>query len=208
MLGQLVITDAELDGVKVAVIVGTGAQGSVGNLALQEKLRGRELRRRDDDRHQRRHAIEQSEARPHRSRSAGSSVSNIPIAFVDSPTFEALGLDDKPAMVLGMSELRLFKRVAIDFKERKVLFDLPPNAQWYASFRRACPSDARGRAAPAIALLPVKPQVHGRCRRTPHPRLRLTASPPTGARSGASCPICGSANAPGVRWRLDRAHCC
>ena len=27
-------------------------------------------------------------------------------------------------MVLGMNELRLFRRVAIDFKQRKVLFDL------------------------------------------------------------------------------------
>ena len=28
-------------------------------------------------------------------------------------------------MMLGMRELRLFKRVAIDFSSRKVMFDLP-----------------------------------------------------------------------------------
>ena len=38
-LGQLIITSARLDGVQVAVIVDTGAQGSVGNLALLDRLR-------------------------------------------------------------------------------------------------------------------------------------------------------------------------
>ena len=54
---------------------------------------------------------------------------NIPIMFADSPTFRALGLAEQPAMILGMSELKLFRRVAIDFKTRRVLFDLPPQAQ-------------------------------------------------------------------------------
>jgi predicted aspartyl protease len=132
VLGQLVITDAELDGVKVAVIVGTGAQGSVGNLALQQKLRGRNVGEAtmtdiNGD-------VQSGTMKLARTISIGRvRVSNIPIAFVDSPTFKALGLDDKPAMVLGMSELKLFKRVAIDFKERKVLFDLPPEARWFAS---------------------------------------------------------------------------
>ncbi|WP_336981807.1 aspartyl protease family protein [Altererythrobacter fulvus] len=132
VLGQLVITDAELDGVKVAVIVGTGAQGSVGNLALQEKLRGREL----GEAHMTdiNGAMETSNVRLAKSVTIGRvKVSNLPVAFVDSPTFEALGLDDRPAMVLGMSELKLFKRVAIDFKQRKVLFDLPPGAGWFNS---------------------------------------------------------------------------
>ncbi|MCB5426601.1 aspartyl protease family protein [Altererythrobacter sp. CC-YST694] len=132
VLGQLIITDAELDGVKVSVIVGTGAQGSVGNLALQEKLRGRELgqaQMTDIN-----GAMESSSIRMARSVTIGRvKVSNLPIAFVDSPSFKALGLGDRPAMVLGMSELRLFKRVAIDFKQRKVLFDLPPGAGWFNS---------------------------------------------------------------------------
>lgn len=130
VLGQLIITDAELDGVKVAVIVGTGAQGSVGNLALQEKLRGRDLGEAQTT--DINGAMETSAVRLARSVTIGRvKVSNLPVAFVDSPSFKALGLDDKPAMVLGMSELKLFKRVAIDFKQRKVLFDLPPGAGWF-----------------------------------------------------------------------------
>ena len=42
--------------------------------------------------------------------------------------FAVVGFDidaDKPAMLMGMNELRGFRRVAIDFDTRKVLFDLP-----------------------------------------------------------------------------------
>ena len=50
---------------------------------------------------------------------------NLAILVEDSPAFEALGLSDEPALVLGMAELRLFRRVAIDFKAQRILFDLP-----------------------------------------------------------------------------------
>ncbi len=128
-LGQLIISDAMIDGVKVALIVGTGAQGSIGNLALQKKLRGRELgiaQMTDIN-----GAMETSAMRLARTATIGRvQVTNLQLVFVDSPTFKALGLDNRPAMVLGMNELRLFKRVAIDFKQRKVLFDLPANGDW------------------------------------------------------------------------------
>ena len=52
-------------------------------------------------------------------------LSNLPILFADSPTFHALGLDSEPALILGMEQLRLFNRVAIDFNSQRVLFDLP-----------------------------------------------------------------------------------
>lgn len=129
-LGQLVITSADIDGVRVAVIVGTGAQGSVGNIALQQRLRGRdagEARMTDIN-----GVEETSNMRLARSVSIGRArITNVPVAFADSPSFEALGLSDQPAMVLGMNELRLFRRVAIDFKERRILFDLPSSAGWY-----------------------------------------------------------------------------
>ena len=50
------------------------------------------------------------------------------MSFADSPTLRALDLADEPAMILGMSELRLFRRVAIDFRTRRVLFDMPEGA--------------------------------------------------------------------------------
>ena len=44
--------------------------------------------------------------------------------FADSPPFERLGLAERPAMLLGMANLRLFDRVLIDFPRRRVFFDL------------------------------------------------------------------------------------
>ena len=55
----------------------------------------------------------------------GLRLQNLSIAFADAPPFRRLGLDERPAMLLGMNELRAFRRVAIDFATRKVLFDLP-----------------------------------------------------------------------------------
>ena len=62
-------------------------------------------------------------------------VNNIVISFAESPTFGALGLSDRPALILGMSELRLFRRVAIDFRSSRVLFDLPRGAELENMFR-------------------------------------------------------------------------
>jgi len=53
----------------------------------------------------------------------------VPITFADTPAFEALGLQDKPVLSLGMQHLRLFDRVAIDFTKRQILFDLPRRAR-------------------------------------------------------------------------------
>jgi predicted aspartyl protease len=128
-LGQLIIARARIDGVRVNVIVDTGAQGSIGNLALQEKLRTRnagDTKLTDINGTQ----ITTDMRVAKKLQIGRARLSNFMITFIDSPTFEALGLDDEPAMVLGMRELQLFKRVAIDFRERRVLFDLPRNRDW------------------------------------------------------------------------------
>jgi predicted aspartyl protease len=133
-LGQLIITTARLDGVQVEVIVDTGAQGSVGNLALLSRLRrNKELAN-----------TEMTDingitlggvVRVARELELGrANVQNFPILFADSRPFHTLGLADKPALILGMSELKLFRRVAIDFKTRRVLFDLPPNVVLQSRF--------------------------------------------------------------------------
>ena len=128
-LGQLIITEARLDGVKVAVVVDSGAQNSIGNPALYNRFR------------RSRHMGESEVTDINGEVMSGmvklaselnvgrAKLQNIPVMFADSPTFEALGLDDEPAIILGMSELKLFRRVAIDFKTRRVLFDLPPEAR-------------------------------------------------------------------------------
>lgn len=127
--GQLIIARADIDGVRTAVIVDTGAQGSIGNTALQRRLRSN------------RNVFETEMTDINGVQATGmvrvartlqmdqATINNFLIAFNESPTFAAMGLQDEPAMILGMSELRLFRRVAIDFASRRVLFDLPDNAR-------------------------------------------------------------------------------
>ncbi|MFA9200887.1 MAG: hypothetical protein ACEQR8_06810, partial [Cypionkella sp.] len=63
-------------------------------------------------------------------------LEGLSMIYNDAPAFAALGLADKPAMMLGIEDLRTFDRVAIDFAQRTVLFDLPLGS------RRASPLDA------------------------------------------------------------------
>lgn len=124
-LGQLIITRSMLDGVKTTVIIDTGAQGSVGNPALLERLRRTrmmgETALTDVNGQQLSGSV-----RIARQLDVGRvQLRNFAILFADAPPFRALGLDNEPALILGMEELRMFRRVAIDFKRREILFDLP-----------------------------------------------------------------------------------
>ncbi len=123
--GQLIITEAVIEGTRVNVVIDTGAETSIGNRVLQRAL-------------SKRGKTETitlisvtgtqilADLSLHGKLAIGSvTIENPLIAFADSPVFAALDLDKRPAMLLGMRELRLFKRVAIDFPSRKVMFDLP-----------------------------------------------------------------------------------
>lgn len=124
--GQLVMTNAVIDGVRTSVIVDTGAGTSVGNRALQRALqkRGRPgalvtLQSVTG------HFISADLGFAEKLEIRDVGITNLVIAFTDTPAFTALDLDKRPALFLGMRELRLFNRVAIDFGKRKVMFDLP-----------------------------------------------------------------------------------
>ncbi|WP_373487385.1 retroviral-like aspartic protease family protein [Blastomonas sp.] len=128
--GQLIFTDATIDGKRINVVIDTGAQSNIGNLALQRRLR--------------------SSTTPGLQQASLTSVTGqtlladnglvrdfrigrahfeyIPIAFADTDAFRELGLGDTPSLLLGMGTLRLFDRMMIDFKQRRVLFDLPRKA--------------------------------------------------------------------------------
>lgn len=122
--GQLLITNALVEGIPTTVIIDTGAQASLANPALREKLRRKreaEVITTDVN------GVELvgHVAMIHTLKIDALRLSNIPLAFADSPVFAALGLADKPVVALGMQHLRLFDRVAIDFAGSRILFDLP-----------------------------------------------------------------------------------
>ena len=132
-LGQLIITHAVLDYVRVAVIVDTGAQGSVGNVALLKKLR-RPRSQGSTAMTDVNGQVLQGEIKIARRLAMGRvTLSDFPILFADSPPFRSLGLADEPALILGMSELRAFRRVAVDFESRQILFDVPREVRAFDS---------------------------------------------------------------------------
>jgi hypothetical protein len=49
---------------------------------------------------------------------------NVPIAFADVPPFEMFGLSKEPALLLGTDLLETFRRISLDFRARKVRFQL------------------------------------------------------------------------------------
>ena len=49
----------------------------------------------------------------------------MPVAFADVAPFERFGLTKRPALLLGMDALRIFRRVDIDFPNRQVRFLMP-----------------------------------------------------------------------------------
>lgn len=129
-LGQLIIHRARVNGVATAVLIDTGASSSVGNLALQERLRNRGTVSDTTITDVNGVQITSPTQIARRLQMGSMEISNFPVSFADSPTFAALDLVDRPAMILGMNELRMFRRVAIDFRNSRVLFDIPGDAAW------------------------------------------------------------------------------
>ena len=138
--GRMIISSAKIDGIKVDIILDTGAQSSMAHLALRDKLR-------------RRHRT--SEFVPVKMRSVtgsilngeytqlkeievgGLTINDLPITFADNYAFTALDMQDRPSILLGMDALQLFDRVLIDFGNRRVGFDLPKGVERASAARMA-----------------------------------------------------------------------
>lgn len=122
--GQLIMTDAKIDGIRTDVVIDTGAESSIGNLALGKALT-RQAKAKAIIQSVTGHTVEANVSVGRMLAIQNAELRNVGIAYTDSPAFRALGLDKRPAILLGMRELRAFDRVAIDFETRKVLFDVP-----------------------------------------------------------------------------------
>lgn len=126
--GRLILVDASFDGERVWVILDTGAQVSIANLALRRRL---ERRRRLGPTVPievvsvtgGRRTIDYGVAR--RVRIGGAEIANLPVGFADVAPFEKLDLIDRPAILLGMDALQLFELVSMDFATRRVRLQLP-----------------------------------------------------------------------------------
>ena len=126
--GQLVLVDSDIGGIPITVIIDSGAQNSVGNLALQNLLKKRRQVRNFIP-------MEMTDvtgtvmkadlALVDGIRIGGFTINTVAVAFADAHPFKRFGLLGRPAMLLGMDTLRAFRRVSVDFAQRKVKFLLP-----------------------------------------------------------------------------------
>ena len=126
--GQLVLVDADVDGTPITVIIDSGAENTIGNAALR-RLLGKRHRRLEFFKTELVDVtggrLSAEFAAVGKIRIAGLTLFNPVVAFADAHPFQRYGLQNKPAMLLGMDTLRAFRRVSVDFAQRKVRFLLP-----------------------------------------------------------------------------------
>ena len=124
--GQLTIVDAEIGGVKLTVFLDSGAENTVGNMALRNALQGPGLL---NDRLPRVELVsatgqiaagELSTIPP--LRLGGVRLGNMTCVFADLHTFRIWDLDDRPALLIGVDVMRHFDSIELNFRERLVTF--------------------------------------------------------------------------------------
>lgn len=138
--GRLIVTDALANGQPLTVVVDTGSQVSIGNHALRAKLLRNNL---IDVAHQvelesvtgQKIAGEYMIVR--KLEIGGLNLTNLAIVFADAHTFKQLKLNEKPALLLGMNAIRAFKRVSIDFANKKFRVMLPEQSSLDVRFAAA-----------------------------------------------------------------------
>jgi predicted aspartyl protease len=129
--GRLVVTEANVNGRKLTVVLDTGAQVSVGNDALRQQLLGRKTPR--DAQMVELQSVTGDKLSGEYTfirelNLGGVTLSNLAVVFADAHTFKQLKLNDKPALLLGMNAMRAFKKVSIDFANRKFRVLLPEHS--------------------------------------------------------------------------------
>ena len=126
--GQLTLVDADIAGLKITAFIDSGAQNTIGNMALRSlaaakqpvgawyptpivSATGQTI------------AAEISSL-PNL-RIGGVRLPNWPVAFCDLHTFKMWNLNDRPAILIGVDILSRFENVSLDFARNEVRFRLP-----------------------------------------------------------------------------------
>ena len=124
--GQLILTEVHAGNIQLNAVIDTGSEVTIGNLALREKLLGR---------HGTRFWTVQATgvtgvtvplqmAVISHLQLGPVTLQDVPIAFADVPPFKMFGLADEPSLLLGTDLLETFRRISLDFRARKVRFQL------------------------------------------------------------------------------------
>jgi len=125
--GQLMTVNASMKGVRVSAFIDSGAQSTVGNAALLRATRGVLGEGEQSTRVTLVSATGQTiggdlltlpELRIGRVR-----LGRLPVAFADLHAFDIWGLQDTPAILIGMDVLRRFRSVELNFRRSHVVFE-------------------------------------------------------------------------------------
>lgn len=125
--GQLIITKASAMDRPVYAIIDTGSEMTMGNMALKRRIFGERAPAPVEMVQLISVTGQVIEAEVHRLRQVrvGSlTLADVAVAFADVPPFALFGLDRQPSMLLGTDLLQAFRRVSLDFRARRVRFQL------------------------------------------------------------------------------------
>ena len=124
--GQLILTQVKAAGLPLEAVIDTGSEVTIGNTRLRDKLiRG----------HRDKFwvveatgvtgvTVKMQMAVIGELQLGPVTLRNVPIAFADVPPFNLFGLSNEPALLLGTDVLENFRRVSLDFRARKIRFQL------------------------------------------------------------------------------------
>jgi hypothetical protein len=127
--GQLTIVDAEASKARITCFVDSGAQRTVGNMAMRRAVQAQTADAGFSPVKVMIHGATGQEvpgevALVPSMRVGGVHFTSFPMAFADLHTFDLWQLSKQPALMLGMDLMRLFDIVSIDFGQRQVRFRL------------------------------------------------------------------------------------
>ncbi len=127
--GRLIVTEATANGQPVTVIIDTGSEVTVGNAALRRSLTKSKMLT---------GPLQQVELESVTGQKlpgeymfirelgvGGIELKGLAVVFADAHTFKQLKLTDRPALLLGMNAMRAFKKVSIDFANRRLRVIVP-----------------------------------------------------------------------------------
>lgn len=124
--GQLIITEVRVSNLRLQAVIDTGSEITIGNEELRQKLASRKLGKLGTIRvtgvtgvsqYLQMAVIDELQVGP-------IVMQNVPVAFADIPPFKLFALDRTPALLLGTDVLELFRSISLDFRSRRVRFQL------------------------------------------------------------------------------------
>lgn len=145
--GRLIFSEAKVNGRPVTVVLDTGAEVSVGNRALHQMLTGRNTDKSAEKVELRSvtgHTLVGDYAVVRELAMDNVQLKGLTVVFADAHTFRKLKLEKRPALLLGMNAIRAFKRVSIDFANRKFRVVVPESSALDVEFALRPAQSTRG----------------------------------------------------------------